>query len=261
MKKSHIIFWAIIGLFLCEGLMAKVEESEFDYTVDGTTYKGFIADGSNGKKVPGVIVVHEWWGHNEYPKERARMLAKQGYVAFAIDMFGNGKIASHPKEAGKFASESMKDPKAAKKVFDKTISILKERDDVAKNKIAAIGYCYGGSVVLNMAAMGSDLDLVASFHGGLSEDFSFNKRKDQPKVLIFNGDADPMVQDAQIKHVKKELKNKGVDYEFKNYKGAKHAFTNPIATKNGKKFGIPLEYNKEADEDSWEKLVFELKKL
>lgn len=263
MKPILTNFFIIVSLFLVEAVFAaEVKTRSFSYEVGGQKYQGYIADGATeGKKAAGVLVVHEWWGQNEYPRERARQLAQQGYVAFAIDMFGEGKTAKHPKEAQKFAAESMKDPKQAKKVFDKALSILKEREDVADDKIAAIGFCYGGSVVLNMASMGSDLDLVGSFHGGLSEDYSIPKREDNPRILIFNGAADPMVTEKQIKAVKNALEKADVNHEFVNYEGAKHAFTNPGATEKGEKFGLPLAYDKKAAEDAWGKFLEALKKL
>lgn len=239
----------------------EVKEKTFTYEVDGREFKGFIADGApEGQKAPGVIVVHEWWGQNEYPRERARKLAEKGYVAFAIDMFGEGKVATHPDDAKKFAGESMKDPKEAKRIFDKAVSILKERDDVNSDKIAAIGYCYGGAVVLNMASMGSDLDLVGSFHGALSGDMKF-KKDDDLRVFIFNGADDPMVTSEQLASVRKSLNDANIRNTIENYPGAKHAFTNPGATEKGEKYGLPLAYNEKADKDSWDKFLKALKEL
>lgn len=264
MKEVLLNFAIVMSFFFCEALFAQnknVITQELSFKVVGRVHKAFLADGSGGKKVAGVLVIHEWWGLNDYPKSRAQMLAKQGYVAMAIDMFGDGKIAVHPKEAQAFATKASENMQETKKIFDAGVELLKNQKDVNPSKVAAIGYCFGGSVVLSAASMGEDLALVASFHGGLSSDFKMPKRENNPKVLIFNGGADPMVSADQLEAVTKALKNSGVKYEIENYPGAKHAFTNPIATKNGKKFGIPLEYNEKADKDSWEKLLVSLKGL
>lgn len=235
---------------------------EFTYSVDGKDYQGFVAsDVPQGKKAPGVLIVHEWWGHNEYPEDRAKQVAKEGYVGFALDMFGKGKVATHPKDAQSFAMESMSNPEQAKKIFEEALRILKDREDVDADKIAVIGYCYGGAVALTMASMGVDMDLVASFHGALSKDFEMPKRDKNPKILIFNGEDDPMVGEEQKKAVQGALGKAGVDYDFIDYKGAKHAFTNPGATEKGKKFEMPLEYNQKADEDSWKRFLTALKEL
>lgn len=262
MKQIYLNLFIVAVMILAQAAFGKTKTNSFTYEVDGEKYQGYIADGSpEGEKSAGVLIVHEWWGQNEYPRQRARELAEKGYVAFAIDMFGEGKVADHPKKAKEFASESMKDPKKAKKVFDKALEILKKRPDVDAGKIAAIGYCYGGGVVLNMAKEGAELDLVASFHGSLPEEYNIPKRDDNPKILIFNGKADPMIGEKQIQAVKKGLEKADVDYAFENYEGAKHAFTNPNATEKGNKFDLPLEYDEKAAEDSWKKLLSALKNL
>lgn len=252
----------ILCLFTLLTACAGMEKKTVNYEVNGQNHVGFIASGAKqGEKKPGVLIVHEWWGHNDYAKKRAKMLAEQGYVAMSIDMYGDGKTADHPKDAGSFAKKAMNDFPLAKKRFEKALSVLKSRDDVDPDKIAAIGYCFGGGVVLNMARAGTDLDLVASFHGSLDSELEAKKQSFQPKVLVFNGAADPMVNDKSIKRFKKEMKSANVDFEFYNYEGAKHGFTNKKADQKGKKFGLPLAYDKKADQDSWNKLLKELKKL
>ncbi len=254
MKKLFIVFMCCASVF-------GVETKEFEYKIGNESYQGFIASPGGGKKFPGVLVVHEWWGHNEYPRMRAKELAEKGYVAFAIDLFGKGKVATHPKKAKEFASSAMGDMDGLEKKFKKALSILKDRDDVNNDKIAAIGFCFGGTVVLQMAKSGVPLDLVASFHGGLPEKYDIPKRGDNPKVLIFNGAADPMITEEQLKGIEKSLKQADIDYTVKNYVGAKHAFTNPEASKIGKKFKMPLEYDEKAAKDSWDVLLKNLGKI
>ncbi|MDH5395449.1 MAG: dienelactone hydrolase family protein, partial [Gammaproteobacteria bacterium] len=149
-------------------IQAEIISSEVDYTDGETTMKGYLAyDNSKKGKRPGIIVVHEWWGHNDYAKKRARMLAELGYSAIALDMYGNGKTANHPKDAGMFSGEVKKNMDIAEKRFMAAYHLLQKQESVDKDKIAAIGYCFGGGIVLEMARRGVDLDAVVSFHGSL----------------------------------------------------------------------------------------------
>ena len=241
---------------------AAVHGEEVSYTADGLTMKGYLAydDALKGKR-PGVLVVHEWWGHNEYARMRARKLAEMGYVALAVDMYGNGKQALHPDDAGKFAGEVSKDPATATARFSAAMKVLKEHPNTDPNHIAAIGYCFGGSIVLNMARQGMDLDGVASFHGGLTTTTPAKPGMVKAKMLVCNGAADSFVTPEDIAGFKKEMDAAKADYEFIEYAGAKHAFTNPAADENGKKFNLPLAYNVEADKKSWADLQAFLKKI
>ncbi|MCB0376982.1 MAG: dienelactone hydrolase family protein [Bdellovibrionales bacterium] len=232
------------------------------YKVAGTEHIGFIASGAKpGEKKPGVIIVHEWWGLNDYARSRAKQLADLGYVAMAVDMYGGGKIATHPGDAGAFSKKAMSDFPLAKKRFEEAMTILKARPDVDPDKIVAIGYCFGGAVVLNMARAGVDLDLIASFHGSLASPMKAKPGVIKGKVLVFNGKADPFVKKEDIAAFKKEMKVAHVNFEFFNYEGAKHAFTNKGADEYGKKFKIPLAYNQKADADSWSQFIKALKTL
>ena len=231
---------------------------EISYAIDTTTMKGYIAYPMNmdGKK-PGVLVVHEWWGHNDYARKRANMLADLGYVALAVDMYGDGKQAAHPGDAQKFAMSVMGNLETAKARFNKALETLKADPQVDPDKIGAIGYCFGGSVVLSMANSGADLKAVGAFHAGLQLPIPPEKGQIKAKILVCNGAADPMVTEDHIASYKKSMKDAGADLKFVNYEGALHAFTNPGATELGKKFELPLAYDEKADQESWE----ELKKL
>jgi dienelactone hydrolase len=254
------LIYLLMSLFLIS--CAGVKKKEITYKVKGIDHIGYIASGvEKGEKKPGVIIVHEWWGHNEYARSRADKLAKLGYVAMAIDMYGEGKQANHPKDAGAFAKKTMSNFKLAKKKFKNALNILKKRDDVDKNKIVAIGYCFGGGVVLNMMRAGLDLDLVASFHGSLNAAVKARKNKFKGKVLVYNGGADPMVKPKDISAFKSEMEKLNINYSFVNYPGALHAFTNKGADEYGKKFNLPLGYNKVADEKSWSDFLDELRQL
>ena len=232
--------------------IADVVGKKISYQVDGDNMNGYIAydDAIKGKR-PGVIVVHEWWGHNDYARKRANMLAKLGYTAIALDMYGDGKQASHPKDAGRMSGEIKKNRKKMLNRFQAAKDILNRDSHTDKNKIAAIGYCFGGGVVLEVARSGEDLAGVVSFHGSLTTNSPAKQNQIKAKVLVLHGESDPFVKPAQIKQFKQEMKDANVDYQFIAYPNALHAFTNPEADTFGKKFGIPLAYNKSADEKSW----------
>lgn len=231
---------------------AAVVGKQVEYSADSLTLKGYLAydDKFTGKR-PGVLVVHEWWGLNDYARKRADMLAELGYVALAVDMYGEGKTADHPDDAGKFAGETMKNMPAMKRRFMAGLDLLKGNGRVDPTRTAAIGYCFGGGVVLAMARSGADLKGVVSFHGSLATAEPAEKGKVNAKILVCNGGADKFVSDKSIKDFKDEMKAAGADFKFVSYQGAVHSFTNPGATENGKKFGLPLAYNKKADKKSW----------
>jgi dienelactone hydrolase len=229
---------------------------EVTYTANGTTLKGYIARpaGAATAKRPGVLVVHEWWGNNDYPRKRADMLAELGYVALALDMYGDGKVAEHPKDAGAFAGAVRKDMPTAEKRFVAAKELLQRQPGVDANRIAAIGYCFGGGIVLEMARRGVPMDAVVSFHGSLSPVTPMPSGAFKGKVLVLNGAADPLVKPDQVAAFKQEMEAARVDYRFVDYPGAVHAFTNPAATEKGKQFNSPLAYDAEADRKSWEEM-------
>jgi len=225
------------------------------YTDGTTTMKGYLAydDGSSGKR-PGILVVHEWWGQNEYVRKRARMLAELGYVALAVDMYGEGKVADHPDDAGKFSGEIRKNMDLGRRRFEAARKLLAGHPLTDPTRIGAIGYCFGGSVVLQMARDGSDLAGVASFHGGLSTDSPAKKGAVKAKVLVATGADDTFVPPDQVEAFRKEMRDAGADFRVISYPGAVHSFTNPDADANGKRFNLPLAYNAEADRKSWDEM-------
>lgn len=246
-----------IGLVLAcaTASQAAVKGQEVTYGTKETTLKGYLAydDAVKGKR-PGVLVVHEWWGLNDYARKRVRMLAELGYTALAVDMYGEGKTAGHPDDAGKFAGELRQNLPLAKARFLAALDFLRQQPTVDVDRIAAIGYCFGGGVVLEMARAGADLDGVASFHGSLETANTASPGAVKAKVLVLNGADDPFVTPEQIAAFKREMEAAGVDYRFVNYPGAKHSFTNPEADAFGKKFNLPLAYDPEADRKSWQAL-------
>lgn len=251
MKRSWILALGLLLYF--PGTQAAVKGEEVEYKAGDTILKGYLAydDAVKGKR-PGVLVVHEWWGHNEYARKRARMLAELGYTALAVDMYGDGKQAAHPDDAGKFSSEVAKNLDLGMSRFMAGMRLLQGQKTVDKDKIAAIGYCFGGAVVLQMARAGVDLDAVVSFHGSLGTSLPAEPGKVKARVLVMNGADDPFVAAESIEAFKKEMSDAKVNYQFVSLAGAKHSFTNPEADGFGKKFNLPLEYNAAADKQSWE---------
>ncbi|HET9823831.1 MAG TPA: dienelactone hydrolase family protein [Chitinophagaceae bacterium] len=228
-----------------------VKEENVTYTGDNVTMDGYVAYDSNIKsKRPGILVVHEWWGLVDYPKMRAKKLAELGYVAMAVDIYGNGKTVDNPTDAGKMAAPFYQNPQMTKARFDAALNKLKTFSRVDTNNIAAIGYCFGGGVVLNMARLGENLKGVVSFHGGL---VGVPPKKDllKAKMLVCHGAADQFVKPEEVAEFKKQMDSVGADYTFKQYPDATHAFTNPAATPLGEKYKIPIRYNAAADSASW----------
>lgn len=236
-----------------------IKEDSIHYQIDGKTYNGYIFyNGDQKDKRPGIVVVHEWWGLTDYPKIRAKELAKLGYIALAADMYGNGQIAPDPKVAQELATPFYKDPSLAKTRLDAAINFLKTQPQTDTAQIAAIGYCFGGFVVLNAAKLGSQLKGVVTFHGGL-EGVKPSKGM-KTKFLICHGGADQF-ENPNVAQFKKEMDSAGADYTFKIYPNATHAFSNPEATALGEKFKMPIKYNAAADSASWNDMKVFLKKL
>ena len=243
---------AVASLVVSHSLFAEVVTVELKYSHGDTEMRGMLAyDDASTEARPGVLVIHEWWGQNEYPRERARQLAALGYTALAVDMYGDGKTASHPDDAGKFASAVGGDLPLAKARFEAALATLREQPTVADDKIAAIGYCFGGGVLLNMARLGTDIDGVVSYHGSVASNNPAGPGDIKTRVLVFNGADDPLVTAEQIAGFKSEMDAAGANYEFVNYPGVTHSFTNPGADAKAKEFGLPLAYDADADKDSW----------
>lgn len=232
----------------------KLKEENINYNLDSMKMDGFVVYDENmeGKR-PAVLVVHEWWGLNDYAKMRARELAKLGYIAMAVDMYGNGRRADNPTDAGNLAMPFYKDPQMAKTNFEAALNKFKTYSQVDANNVAAIGYCFGGGVLLNLARMGEDLKGVVSFHGSLVGTPA-DKNLLKARILVCHGNDDPFVPPTEVAHFKKQMDSIGANYIFKGYDGAIHAFTNPNATAMGQKFNLPIKYNAVADTASWNEM-------
>ncbi|MBI5179678.1 MAG: dienelactone hydrolase family protein [Nitrospinae bacterium] len=247
---------SIMFLGLADNAHAKVIGTEVSYKDGDTALKGYIAydDAVKGKR-PGVLVVHEWWGHVAYARKRADMLAQLGYTALALDMYGDGKTAAHPDEAGKFSAMVSSNLPLMKSRFLAARALLNAQPTVDASRNGAIGYCFGGGVVLAMAREGLDLRGVAVFHGHLPGHIKAQKGAVKAKVMVANGADDPFQTAEQVAAFKQEMADAAVDLRFFSYPGAVHSFTNPEATEYGKQFKIPLAYNEQADKASWSELA------
>lgn len=259
------IFLALFLLAVSGLSQAAIKAQEIPYqSPDGTKLIGYYAydDAVKGPR-PGVVVVHEWWGLNDYAKRRARDLAGLGYSALAIDMYGDGKNTEHPKDAMAFMQAAIKDSDAASARFQAGLDLLKKQPQTDPDKIAAIGYCFGGSVVLNAARQGLPLAGVVSFHGALATKAPATPGSVKAKILVEHGALDSMVTAENVAAFKAEMDKAGADYQFVNLEGAKHGFSNPDADRlsHGDHGGPDIGYNKAADEKSWADMQAFFKKI
>ena len=253
-------FLTFVALALASpSLPAEIHSSVVEYSAgakDERQLRGQLYwDDRYTAPMPGVIIVHEWWGLNDYIKIRAEQLARQGYVVLAADMYGDGKQAAHPKQAGEWSSAVRGDAKLARELFSAAMQTLSGHERVADDKLSAIGYCFGGSIVLEMAIQGLALKGVASFHGGVSG-LSAVKADIKPALRVFHGEADGFISDESLGDFQAAMKEHAKDYQFHSYPGAVHAFTNPKADELAKSHKIQgLGYNRFADSDSWARLL------
>jgi dienelactone hydrolase len=202
-----------------------------------------------------VIVVHEWWGMDDYTRSRAKKLAAEGYPAVAVDMYGHGKVAGHPKDAKAFMEAALAEPDLMNARFAAARALLEKQSFVDPGRIYGIGYCFGGAVVLNQARTGADLAGVASFHGSLGTQAPAVAGKVKARVLVATGGADPMIPPQQVADFVKEMSDAEVDLELLSFPGVLHGFTNPGATDKGKEYELPLAYDADADRRSWDALM------
>lgn len=232
---------------------AAVVTKTVEYEFDGVKLKGFLAhDDAVKEKRPGVLVVHEWWGLDDYAKGRCKQLAELGYVAFAPDMYGDGKVVNHPDDSRKMSGMVRENVKVWRGRAEAGLKQLKAQPNVDADKLAAIGYCFGGSTCLQLAATGTDLKAVATFHAGLPKLTEAEAKAIKPKIVIFNGDADFFISAESIKSFRDTLDKAGTKYEWVGYKDVFHSFTVPGADAHNIK---GMKYDKAADEDSWKKTL------
>lgn len=233
-----------------ESVSKDIKTEDVAYNIGGQNYKSFVAFPSDTASAkPVVMVIPEWWGLNDYAKKRAKMLAELGYFAMAVDYYGDGKTVNNPKDAQTLAEPFYSDAALSKSTYEAARQQLGKFPQADVSKVAVIGYCFGGAQALNMARQDASLKGAVSFHGNLMTGVKPNNNK--VKVLVCNGANDSFVPTEEISAFKKEMDSAKMNYQFIDYPGAVHSFTNPDATEIGKKFNLKVAYNKEADEKSW----------
>lgn len=232
---------------------ANVHTEVLHYRAGGADLASYLAVDTNmtGRR-PALAVFPEWWGMNDYLRRRARELAQLGVVALAVDVYGGGREAADPTEAGSLMNGLFADMGATGERVKAAIEQLKKHPLVDPTRIGAMGYCLGGALSLHAARLGIDLRGVVSFHGSLGRTHPAKPGEFKPEVLICHGEADGMVPAADQQSFHAEMAELGVKYQFNSYPGAKHGFTNPEATEKGRKYNLPLAYDEKTDRQSWE---------
>src|SRR5580704_3883060 len=234
-------------------MTTNVQTKTVSYKIGEHEFIGHLAwDAAVSGKRPGVLVVHEWWGLNDFARGRANELAKLGYVAFACDLYGGGKVAERPNEAGQLVKQLTENYEEWQKRASVSLDLLKQQSTCDATRLAAIGYCFGGSTALVLACSGADLNAVVTFHASLAAPSARQAQSIKASLVICHGSLDSFTSDEAIVKFRKALDDAHVDYEFDSYGGAKHGFAVPGADKRG----MPaLGYNKKADERSWKRML------
>jgi dienelactone hydrolase len=242
---SVLVFFALSIPALAEVRTQTVEYKQGDVILEGC----LAYDDASREKRPGVLVIHEWWGINDYVKGRVQQLAQMGYVAFAADMYGKGVRAANPADAGRLAGTYLKDRKLLRARVSAGLDLLKKHQFTDVQRISAIGYCFGGTTVLELARSGADIAGVVSFHGGLDTPDPNDAKNIKAKVLVLHGADDPYVPASQVLAFVDEMRKAGVDWQLVMYGGAVHSFTNPESGNDPSKGAA---YNEKADRRSWQ---------
>jgi dienelactone hydrolase len=246
-----------MGAALCG--YAETRSQTVEYKHGDTVLEGFLAydEAAEGKR-PAVLVVHEWMGLNDHAKKSAEQLAQLGYVAFAVDIYGKGVRPKDTKEAGQLASKYKGDRALLRGRINAALDWIRQNERVDAKRIAAIGYCFGGTTVLELARSGAEVAGVVSFHGGLDSPSPNDARKIKGKVLVLHGADDPFVRPEEVAAFQKEMRDAGVDWQMIFYGGAVHSFTNPAAGSDNSKGAA---YHERAANRSWSAMQLFLEEL
>ncbi|MFW1910887.1 dienelactone hydrolase family protein [Acinetobacter ursingii] len=232
-------------------MTSTIKTREIHYTAkDGSNLIGYFAAPVSETPVAGVIVAPEWWGRTEYTLQRARELAEHGYAALAIDMYGDKKVTDQASQANEWMTQTFQDADTIVTRASAGLETLAQQAEVNPEQLAAIGFCYGGKVVLDLARSGADLKAVASFHGTLSPKTPAEQGKIQAEILVLHGEQDSMVTLDDVAKFKAEMDHADVNYEVIILENAKHGFSNPLADERAKVNGVDLGYNPQAEQQS-----------
>ena len=233
-----------------------LDTKQIEYNCNGQIHQGYLSRPTQSDStIPGIVVIHEWWGVNDYIRHRADMLAEQGFCALAIDMYGGGAVAESPDQAGQAMNAVLEDMETGTARLQAGYETLINQPGVDAEKTAAIGYCFGGAMALHMARMGMPLRAAVSFHGALGSFHKPRKGEVKANVLVCHGGDDAMVFMEDVGAFKVEMDDAGADYEVIVHQGAQHGFSSKEADENGRKYGIPVGYDALADEQSWSAMM------
>lgn len=248
-RRSLMIAALSLAGLCCSQARAAVQFEPVEYHDGPTLLRGYLAyDDSIQDKRPAVLVAPEWWGCDDYPQHRARMLAQMGYVAFAIDMYGKDKVTQDPQQAAAWDAPIMADRSLMRQRAMAGLNTLLAQKYVDPDRVAAIGYCFGGTVVLELARSNAPVVGVVSFHGNLKRAEGEGPDNIKAKVLVCTGADDPFTPVSDVNSFEQEMKLAKADFQINVYSGAVHAFTNPAADSHH----IPgIGYNAQADRRSW----------
>jgi len=237
------------------GNLDSIHTEAIEYLQDGTVLRGYLAyDSGPGEPRPGVLVFPEWWGLNDYIEKRVRMLAELGYVVLGVDMYGEGRLASSADEAGTLMNGILDDMATGTARIRAAYKALCDRVEVDASRVGAIGYCFGGAMALHAARIGMDLRGVVSFHGALGSFRRPAPGEVQAEILVCHGAEDAFVSKEDLLAFKQEMAEGEVEHRVLIYPGASHGFTSPAANENGPKYGLPLAYDADADQQSWQEM-------
>jgi dienelactone hydrolase len=237
----------------------QIETKTIEYKHGDLVLEGFLAYPSDtSQKRPGVLVVHEWWGHNDYARMRAKQLAEMGYVAFALDMYGKDIITDNPEKAGEFAGQFYQDRQLMRDRAAAGLEVLKSQEFTDSDKLAAIGFCFGGTTALELARSGADIEGVVSFHGGLNTPNPGDAKNIKASILVLHGADDPYVKTEEVLAFQDEMRQAGIDWQMHYYSGAVHSFTNPAA---GNDNSTGAAYNEKAAKRAWKDMQVFFKEI
>lgn len=247
--KRRLMVMVLMMMLFSTSVQAKLLRKTVPYQHEGVKLEGYLAynDSFKGKR-PAVLVVHEWWGLNDYAQTRAEQLADLGYVAFALDMYGTGKVTTHPAQAAEWMKQINSNVQKWQQRALAGLEVLRKHPKVDTNRIAAIGYCFGGATVQQLAYSGADVKGVVSFHGTPLPPVGVQTEQVKAKIMISHGGADPFVKKGHIENYVAKMEKSGLDWQMIIYGGARHSFTNPAADKVGME---ALQYSASADQRSW----------
>jgi dienelactone hydrolase len=260
MKLSILFIFGLLSFAISQPATVtepNIQTKLIEYQHGDVTLQGYLAyDAANSEKRPGILIIHEWWGHNDYAQMRARQLAELGYVAFALDMYGKGLLATEAQKASEFAGGFYQDRQLMRERAAAGLEVLTNQKFTDSNRLAVIGFCFGGTTALELARGGADVNGIVSFHGGLNTPEPEDAKRIKAAILVLHGADDPYVKAEEVQAFQEEMRNANVDWQMIYYADAVHAFTNPVAG-NDKSRGTA--YNERATRRAWSamKVFFE----